>query len=109
MVLRANHIYILPVDKFMEIRDGMLHLLPRPEKPANNARDPFLFSLAADRVQDSIGIVLSGEGSDGAKGLKVLKEQGGVTMAQDPTTAKSTSMPISAIGSYPEIIPGGLK
>lgn len=96
--LLANHIYVLPPDKFMEIQDGLLHLIPRPLKVVNNAIDHFLFSLAKDRVYGSIGIVLSGEGSDGAEGIKILKEKsGGVTMAQEPTSAASKSMPINAI------------
>jgi two-component system CheB/CheR fusion protein len=93
----ANHIYILPPDKFLEIRGDSLFLIPRPDKPVNSAIDHFLFSLAEDQAHGSIGIILSGEGSDGAEGLKVLKEEGGTTMAQTPATAASKSMPISAI------------
>ncbi len=96
--LLANEIYVLPPDKFMEIREGTLHLVPRPARGANDAIDHFLYSLAEDRAQGSIGIVLSGEGSDGARGLKNLKEQsGGTTIAQQPATAASQSMPIHAI------------
>lgn len=53
----------------------------------NNAIDHFLFSLAKDQGRASIGIILCGEGSDGAEGLKILKEKGGVTFAQTPSTA----------------------
>ena len=96
--LSANHIYVLPPDKFMEIRQGRLHLIARPNEPVNNAIDHFLFSLAKDHVPGSIGIILSGEGSDGAEGIQVLKATGGgVTMAQLPESAKSQSMPINAI------------
>ena len=96
--LCPNHIYVLPPDKFMEIRQGSLHLLPRPNKPVNNAINHFLFSLANDHVHGSIGIILSGEGSDGAEGIKTLKEHGGgVTMAQRPESAGSPSMPLHAI------------
>jgi two-component system, chemotaxis family, CheB/CheR fusion protein len=96
--LVANEIYVLPPDKFMEIRDGTLHLVPRPARGANDAIDHFLYSLAEDRAQGSIGIVLSGEGSDGARGLKNLKEQsGGITIAQQPASAASQSMPNHAI------------
>lgn len=98
MRLLANHIYIIPPDKLMEIRAGSLHLTPRPLNCANNAIDHFLFSLAKDHAPGSVGIVLSGEGSDGAEGIKILKEEsGGVTMAQEPSTAASKSMPINAI------------
>jgi two-component system CheB/CheR fusion protein len=96
--LLANHIYILPPDKLMEIQGGSVHLVPRPASGANNAIDHFLFSLAEDRAFGSIGIILSGEGSDGAEGIKILKEEGGgVTMAQEPSSAPSKSMPINAI------------
>ncbi|MDZ4661053.1 MAG: chemotaxis protein CheB [Pseudomonadota bacterium] len=95
--LVANHIYILPPDKFMEIKDDSLLLIRRPDKGVNSAVDHFILSLAADQARGSIGIILSGEGSDGAEGLKVLKEKGGMTMAQTPATAASESMPIAAI------------
>jgi two-component system CheB/CheR fusion protein len=98
MQLLANHIYVIPPDKLMEIREGSLHLVPRPLRGANNAIDHFLFSLADDHAYESIGIILSGEGSDGAEGIKILKEEGGgVTMAQKPASAASQSMPINAI------------
>lgn len=98
MQLVANYIYIIPPDKLMEIQAGTLLLTPRPAQGANNAIDHFLFSLADDHAQGSVGIILSGEGSDGAEGIKILKEEsGGVTMAQEPATAASKSMPIKAI------------
>jgi len=93
----GNHIYIIPPDKFMEIQGDSLLLVERPDKAINTEIDHFLFSLAEDQARGSIGIILSGEGSDGAEGLKVLKEEGGTTMAQTPGTASSKSMPISAI------------
>ena len=96
--LLPNHIYVLPPDKLMEIQEGSLRLMPRPTQGKNNAIDHFLFSLAEDRVYGSIGIILSGTGSDGAEGIKILKEEGGgITMAQDPASARSQSMPINAI------------
>jgi two-component system CheB/CheR fusion protein len=93
----GDHIYVLPPDKFMEIRDDCLCLVPRPNTPRNGAIDHFLFSLAQDQARGSVGIILSGEGSDGAEGLKILKEKGGMTMAQTPATASSISMPRNAI------------
>jgi two-component system, chemotaxis family, CheB/CheR fusion protein len=98
MKVVANHIYVLPSDKLMEIKDGSLHMVPRPIFGKNTAIDHFLCSLAEDRALGSIGIILSGEGSDGAEGIKILKEYaGGITMAQQPWTAGSKSMPINAI------------
>jgi len=93
----GDHVYVLPPDKFMEIEDDSLHLIERPSTPRNGAIDHFLFSLAHDQARGSIGIILSGEGSDGAEGLKLLKEKGGTTIAQTPSTASSRSMPTKAI------------
>ncbi len=95
--ISADHIYILPPDKFMEIEGDSLLLIPRPDKAVNSAIDHFMFSLAKDQGRGSIGIILSGEGSDGAEGLKILKEKGGITIAQTPATAASKAMPINAI------------
>lgn len=92
-----NHIYVLPPDRYMEIDGDFLRLILRPAKVVNSAIDHFLFSLAGDQARSSIGIILSGEGSDGAEGLKVLKEMGGLTMAQTPATASSSAMPTNAI------------
>lgn len=98
MRILANHIYVIPPDKLMEIRSGKLQLVSRPLVGANNAIDHFLFSLAEEHAQGSVGIILSGEGSDGAEGIKILKEEsGGVTMAQEPASAAAQSMPINAI------------
>jgi len=98
MKLLPNYIYVLPPDKLMEIKDGSLHMVARSLFGKNTAIDHFLFSLAEDRVHGSIGIILSGEGSDGAEGIKILKEYaGGTTIAQQPWTADSKSMPINAI------------
>src|SRR4029079_5256000 len=61
--------------------------------------DYFFRSLAEDLGSRSIGIVLSGTGTDGTFGLKAIKEAGGITLAQDPATAKYQGMPLSAIES----------
>jgi two-component system CheB/CheR fusion protein len=97
VLILANQIYILPPNKFMEIQGDRLVLVDRPVEKVNNAIDHFLFSLAKDQAHGSVGIILSGEGSDGAEGLKLLKEKGGITLAQSPETAGSQTMPISAI------------
>lgn len=95
--IQGNCIYILPPDKFMEFDGDFLRLIDRPEARLNLAINHFLFSLASDQAHGSIGIVLSAEGSDGAEGLKVLKEWGGTTIAQTPESAHSKSMPVAAI------------
>ncbi|WP_437587625.1 chemotaxis protein CheB [Sorangium sp. So ce1000] len=59
--------------------------------------DAFLRTLAEDRGECAIGVVLSGSGGDGADGLRAIQEHGGFTLAQTPETAKYDSMPKAAI------------
>jgi hypothetical protein len=82
----------------MSILHGILHLL-EPNTP-RGLRLPinfFLRSLAQDRQEHSVGVILSGMGSDGTMGLRAIKEKAGVVLVQDPATAKFDSMPRSAI------------
>lgn len=96
----ANQIYVIPPNSELTIRGGTLHLTPR-ERASGPARsiDHFLRSLAADQGCKAIGVILSGAGSDGAKGMRAIKEAGGITFAQDEASSKYDSMPRSAIGT----------
>ena len=71
--------------------------------------DYFLQSLAADQGNRAIGVILSGTASDGVKGMKDIKEAGGITFAQDDKTAKYTGMPQSAVaaGCVDYVLPPG--
>jgi two-component system, chemotaxis family, CheB/CheR fusion protein len=62
------------------------------------AVDSFLRALADDSADEAIGVVLSGNGSDGALGIAAIKAAGGVTFAQDPQAARFDGMPRAAIG-----------
>ncbi|HEX8989257.1 MAG TPA: CheR family methyltransferase, partial [Rhodocyclaceae bacterium] len=70
-----------------------------PEKPRGQHLpiDAFLRSLADDRAERAIGIILSGTGTDGTLGLRAILGAGGITLVQDPTTARFDGMPSSAI------------
>ncbi len=95
-----EHVYIIPPNKDMSILDGKLQLM-EPIEP-HGLRMPinyFFTSLAQDQEDKSVGIVLSGFGSDGSIGLKAIKANGGISIAQDPTTAGSEGMPTSAINT----------
>jgi two-component system, chemotaxis family, CheB/CheR fusion protein len=98
--VQANNIYVIPPNCDLTIQDGILKLTKR-KKNSGPARsiDHFLQSLALDQKENAIGVILSGAGSDGAKGLKAIKTAGGVTFAQDATSAKYDSMPRSAVGT----------
>ena len=93
-----NTIYVAPASRNLIIKDGCFILIEGPRevmpRPSVNV---FLTSLAAEKSEDAIGVILSGTGSDGAAGLRDVKAAGGYTFAQDPQTAKYTGMPQSAI------------
>jgi two-component system CheB/CheR fusion protein len=97
--VRPNHIYVIPPDADVSIRAGLLALVPRTEKtPTPHLPiDGFFTSLAAERGSRGIGVVLSGTASDGTEGLRAIMAEGGITLAQDPRTAKFAGMPQSAI------------
>lgn len=92
-------IYVTPPNTDLTYENGMLHL----RTPSGHAASP---KPSADRLFKSIavecgercaGIVLSGTGSDGSYGIQAIREAGGITIAQDPSTAKYDGMPASAI------------
>ena len=82
----------------MSILHGVLHLLePAAPRGLRLPIDFFLRSLAQDQQERSIGVILSGMGSDGTLGLRAIKEKAGVVLVQEPATAKFDGMPRSAI------------
>jgi chemotaxis methyl-accepting protein methylase/PAS domain-containing protein len=98
--VQPNCVYVIPPNKDMSILHGVLHLLdPASPRGLRLPIDFFLRSLAQDRHEHSIGVILSGMGSDGTLGLRAIKEKGGVVLVQDPATAKFDGMPRSAIDS----------
>ena len=100
MTVEPNHVYVIPPNKTMGIANGTLHLMARGEPMAKHLPiDYFLTSLAADRGNRAIGVILSGTASDGTMGLKAIKSEGGITFAQDIKSAKYDGMPRSAIAA----------
>jgi two-component system, chemotaxis family, CheB/CheR fusion protein len=93
-----NQIYVIPPNKTLTIENGFLHLsIPKEERGLRLPIDTFFHSLALDQLDKSVGIILSGMGSDGSEGIKEIKKNKGLVLVQDPTNAKSASMPQSAI------------
>jgi two-component system CheB/CheR fusion protein len=100
MPIQANHVYIIPPNKYMTLRGGVLRLTgPVERRTSQTSIDLFLRSLADDQQERAICIILSGTGSHGALGLKAVKAAGGMAMVQDPTTAEYERMPQSAIAT----------
>ena len=91
-------VYVIPPNKDMSILHGVLHLLePAAPRGLRLPIDFFLRALAQDQQERSIGVILSGMGSDGTLGLRAIKEKAGVVLVQEPTSAKFDGMPRSAI------------
>jgi two-component system CheB/CheR fusion protein len=100
MTIKPDQVYVIPPNKSMSILKGVLHLFePMESRGLRLPVDFFLRSLADDRNKQSIGVILSGMGSDGSIGLRAIKEKEGIVMVQEPATAKYDSMPRSAIDS----------
>jgi two-component system CheB/CheR fusion protein len=100
MVVKPDYVYVIPPNKSMSILKGVLHLSePIEARGLRLPIDFFLRSLADDQRERSIGVILSGMGSDGSLGLNAIKEKNGIVMVQDPATAKFDSMPRNAIDS----------
>jgi two-component system CheB/CheR fusion protein len=96
--VEPDHVYVIPPNKDMSILHGTLHLLdPTAPRGLRLPIDFFFRTLADDRRERSIGVILSGMGTDGTMGLKAIKEKAGVVFVQDPASAKFDSMPRSAI------------
>jgi two-component system, chemotaxis family, CheB/CheR fusion protein len=100
--IAAEHVYVLPPSAILTIRGGRLRL--RRTGPADRERAPidvFFNSLAADQGEHAIGVVLSGSGHDGTLGIKAIKENGGLTIAQGTNVSRPrfTEMPASAVAA----------
>src|SRR5437867_3090987 len=94
-----NQIYVIPPNRNLFIQNGTLMLLPRNPSEPHMPIDQFLRSLAEERGPRAIGVILSGTASDGALGISAIKAAGGLTFAQDDSTAKYPGMPRSAIAT----------
>lgn len=93
-----NRVYVIPPNRDMAIFHGALQLsVPEMPRGQRMAIDAFLRSLAEDQGENAIGIILSGTGTDGTLGLRAIQGAGGITLVQDPLTAKYDGMPSSAM------------
>ncbi len=98
MPVHADTVYVIPPNKDLGLLKGTLHLLePSAPRGLRLPVDFFFRQLAEDQKERAIGVILSGMGTDGTKGLLAIKEQNGATLAQDPQSAKYDGMPRSAL------------
>ena len=108
MKTRPDCVYVIPPNKDLVILHDTLYLLDRLAPHGLRLPiDSFFRSLAEDRREHAIGVILSGMGSDGTLGLRAIKEQGGLALVQDPAEAKFDGMPRSAIeAGYADVVAG---
>jgi chemotaxis response regulator CheB len=100
MKVQPDCVYVIPPNKEVTILSGILHLTtPAAARGLRLPIDCFLRSLAQDQQAGSIGVILSGMGSDGMQGLAAIKQSSGLTLVQTPATAKFDGMPTSAINA----------
>ncbi len=101
LAIRENCVFVIPPDATLTIRDGILHVAtPAPVRELRRPIDTFFTSLAEDCGERAVGIVLAGVGSDGTIGIKSIKENGGLTLAQAEFDATALQgMPSSAVAT----------
>lgn len=96
--VQPNCVYIIPPNADLSIVRGTLQLLQPIERRGLRMPIDFFFRhLAADQKDKAVAVILSGMGSDGSLGLKAIKENLGMAMAQEPASAKFDAMPRSAV------------
>ena len=96
--IEPDHVYVIPPNKGLTVASGRLQLVPLAQPRGLRLPIDLLFeSLARELGERAVGVVLSGMGSDGAQGLRLIKEHGGMTLAQLPESAQFDAMPQSAI------------
>jgi two-component system CheB/CheR fusion protein len=108
--VRPDHVYVIPPNRSLTIAGGILRLGSRATIDGRHLPiDTFLASLADDQGARAIGVILSGTGSDGAVGLRAIKNAGGLTFAQDEQSAQHAGMPHSAVvaGAVDLVLPAG--
>lgn len=98
--VERNSIYLITPRKNIIIQRGCLQLVEQTPRPSLNLPiDLFLNSLAEDAGERAIAVILSGTGSDGSRGIRAIKEAGGLVMVQDEETAKFDGMPRAAVAT----------
>ncbi|MBE7557033.1 MAG: hypothetical protein HS126_38835 [Anaerolineales bacterium] len=97
--MEADHIYVIPPDQQLEIRGSQIGALPFKDPRGQRTPIDIFFRSLAQEYGDGFGVILSGSGSDGAVGIKAIKEGGGLILVQDPQEAAYASMPNAAIAT----------
>jgi chemotaxis response regulator CheB len=103
--MKPNVIYVMAPGHDILVRAGALHLRAFEGRPRASTIDRFFFSLAEERGEQSVGVVLSGVGKDGAAGLRSIRDAGGLACVQTPASALHPEMPTAALPSASVCLP----
>jgi two-component system CheB/CheR fusion protein len=97
--LQADHVYVIPPDRRLQLIDHEISAVEFEEPRGQRSPIDLFFRSVAERLGDGFAVILSGAGSDGAIGVRSVKEAGGIILVQDPNEAEYASMPRSAINT----------
>ncbi len=98
--LRPNAIYLNQKNKNLHVKGKKLYLTEKNAKPNLNLPiDIFFHTLGQEHKDKAIGVILSGTGSDGSRGIKTIKEAGGILIVQEPESAQFDGMPNTSIAT----------
>src|SRR6476659_7217269 len=99
IMVEKDHVYVIPPNRRLVMEDSQIDLTEFKEPRGQRAPVDYFFRSLARGHPNSVGIILSGGGTDGAVGVKAIKEEGGLLMVQDPYEAEYNSMPEAAIAT----------
>lgn len=97
--VEKDHVYVIPPNRRLVMEDSQIDLTEFKEPRGQRAPIDYFFRSLARGHPNSVGIILSGGGTDGAVGVKAIKEEGGLLMVQHPDEAEYNSMPHAAIAT----------
>ena len=97
--MNIDHVYVIPPNKKLAMHDGQIGVDDFTELRGQRAPVDYFFRSLASAHPNSVGVILSGSGTDGAVGVKAIKEEGGLLMVQHPDEAEYDSMPNAAIAT----------
>ncbi|HSD94063.1 MAG TPA: chemotaxis protein CheB, partial [Syntrophales bacterium] len=97
--VEPGRLYLSPPGREVRLRNGHFQTTVHPEGLIHLPIDEFLASLAEDAFERAIAVIFSGAGTDGARGCRTIRNDGGTVFVQDPATAEFSSMPLAAIAT----------
>jgi two-component system, chemotaxis family, CheB/CheR fusion protein len=97
--IKPNHVYVIPPDRLLQITDRGISAVEFDKPRGQRTAIDLFFRSVAERTGDGFAVILTGAGSDGAIGVRAVKEAGGIVLVQDPEEAEHPSMPRSAIAT----------